>query len=350
MKKFAIIISCIFLLVLLAGCGTPPKFATGYSSNDDPATAARKATQDAIAALGDVPVKGLVFVVYYPKDGIDADNPAQYCPDESKEKLAAETVAKIAADLGTANGWARQIPKPKATKAVAKDASKPANDTAKKTDRTDADKKPVAKSADGKTVKTHTWEPKPNAKKSSEKPTAKPPAKSVAETPKKTAPTKFKGSSKAIPNIGCRARGMTQAGTLKQGVAVLAIGGHQANCRSSRIAIYKDRYASGRRTAREMQSVPGLKLVVVLAEMQLCFGSETESRADDFLRGMMGNLPRGTIMLGGNSMNVPGASGKAALAGREFHNGLALEGQIVSMGIGGPIRVYANQTSEFKPV
>ena len=336
MKKCAVVIGFILIAVLAEGCGAPPKFATGYSSDDNPEIAAGKAAHDAIAALGSVPVKGLIFVVYYPAEGVDADNPAKYSPDETKERLAAETIAKIAADLERANGWASKIPKPPTRSAPKKEVSKTSGGGVKKTEKTEKKKDP-------------NWKPKPDDKKKPSKPPAKQPAKPKAQTSEKKSLQATKSAS-AIPNIGLRARGMTQAGTLKQGIAVLAIGGHQVNCRSSNIPILRDRYASGRRAGRAMQEAPSLKIVFVLSEMQLCFGNDTKSGPEDFIRGMMENLPRKTILLGGNSMNVPGESGKKALTGMQFNNGVPLPGQIVTMGIGEPVRVYTNHTSEFKPV
>ncbi len=369
MKKFAIAIGFVVIAVLLGGCGAPPKFATGYSSDDNPEIAARKATEDAIAALGSIPVKGLVFVVYYPKEGFEADDSSKYSPDEAKERIAAQTVAKIAADIGIANGWAKQRPKPKTRSVKKKDVPKASKSDMKKTAKAEKKKKTDATDDKGakKTVKKQNdkdppikkWIPKSNKSNKPDKaddkklvnkaPTTQP-VKRKAKPSEKKSRQAAKRSASAIPNIGLRARGMTQSGTLKQGIAVLAIGGHQVNCRSTQTPILKDRYASGRQAARAVQGLPSIKLVLILSEMQLSFGTDSGSKPENFLRGMMENLPRGTIMLGGNSMNIPEQSGKKALGGMQFSNGISLPGQIVSMGIGGPMRIYTNHTSEFKSI
>lgn len=346
MKNFLtvpVVITFVFIAAMLGGCGTPPKFATGYSTDENPEIAARMATEDAITTLGSVPVKGLVFVVYYPKDGFETDKSAQYqySPDEVKERIAAETIAKIAADIGAAKGWASRISKHETHRSKKKDTPEMPN---------------------GNVPPPKKWEPKPD--KPAVKQTAKSSVKKGVKIPEKklqpaasksipssvSAPASAANKKFAIPNIGFRARGMTQFGTLKRGVAVLAIGGHQVSCRSYNVPIFKDRYASARQTAVKMQQIPSLKLVLVLSEMQLSFGTDAAAGPEDFIRGMMENLPRRTVLLGGNSMNIPGSSGKKALEGMQFNNGTPFVGQIVTMGIGGPVRIYTNHISEFRPV
>jgi hypothetical protein len=84
---------------LFAGCGGSPSFATGCNYDDNPQQAASKAAADAIAKLKGKPVKGLVFAVYYEKASFTAKEPGEYMPDTERERIAAETIAKIAKEL-----------------------------------------------------------------------------------------------------------------------------------------------------------------------------------------------------------------------------------------------------------
>jgi hypothetical protein len=75
----------------------------------------------------------------------------------------------------------------------------------------------------------------------------------------------------------------------------------------------------------------------------LSFGAPQGYSVEDFIRGTLEKSPRGTTLFGGNSMPHEG------LKGRQFLNGQALEGHVVAVGIGGPLKVYSNHTNEFEP-
>jgi hypothetical protein len=68
---------------------------------------------------------------------------------------------------------------------------------------------------------------------------------------------------------------------------------------------------------------------------------------EDFIRGVLDNCPQGVSILGGNSM--PDDMAAKDLAGAQFHNGKALKGHVVALGIGGPVRTFANHENEFRP-
>ncbi len=153
----------------------------------------------------------------------------------------------------------------------------------------------------------------------------------------------------SIPNIGCRARSLTNGGTLlKNAVAVLAIGGEKADIATAKVEILDDRLASGKQVAQAVKGVKNLNLIIALAEMRLSFEAKDGVSVEDFIRGLLDNSPAGVSLLGGNSMPDDMAAA-AGLAGAQFYNGQPLKGHVVAMGIGGPIKVFGNHTNEFKP-
>ncbi|MCP4374689.1 MAG: hypothetical protein GY794_00700, partial [bacterium] len=150
-----------------------------------------------------------------------------------------------------------------------------------------------------------------------------------------------------VPNIGCRARCLTNGGTiLKNSVAVLAIGGKQASAVAGKTPIKDDRLATGKAVAAIVKDVKDLKLVLALAEMRLSFEAKKGISVEDFIKGVTGNTPKGTTLFGGNSMPDDMASA-GGLAGKQFINGQALKGHVVTLGIGGPIANFGNHANEF---
>ena len=152
-----------------------------------------------------------------------------------------------------------------------------------------------------------------------------------------------------VPNIGCRARCLVNGGTLlKDAVAVLAIGGKQASAAVGKTPIEDDRLATGKAVADIVKDVTDLKLVLALAEMRLSFETKEGVSVEDFIKGVLGDTPKGTTLFGGNSMPDDMASA-GGLAGKQFINGEALKGHVVALGVGGPIANFGNHANEFTP-
>jgi len=152
-----------------------------------------------------------------------------------------------------------------------------------------------------------------------------------------------------VKNIGCRARCLTNSGTLlRNAVAVLAVGGDQASAETCKVEIQDNRLATGKAVAGAMKDVKDLKLILVLAEMRLSFEAKEGVSVEDFIRGVVDNSPKGITLFGGNSMpdDMESAGG---LAGAQFKDGEAMKGHVVAIGIGGPIDAFGNHTNEFKP-
>ena len=150
------------------------------------------------------------------------------------------------------------------------------------------------------------------------------------------------------PNIGCRARPLTNGGTLlKNAVAVLAIAGEQASVVTAAVPIQDDRLATGKAVAAAVKDVRDLKLVLALAEMRLSFEAKEGVSVEDFLRGVLDNTPKGTTLFGGNSM--PDDMAAAGLAGAQFFAGKALKGNVVALGLGGPVTAFGCHANEFRP-
>ena len=152
-----------------------------------------------------------------------------------------------------------------------------------------------------------------------------------------------------VSNIGCRARPLCNGGTLlKNAIAVMAIGGNEASTAVAMTAIQDDRLATGKALAAAMKDVKDLKLILALAEMRLSFEAKEGVSVEDFIKGVLGQAPKGTTLFGGNSM--PDDMGSAGgLSGKQFFNGKALKGHVVALGVGGPIASFGNHANEFKP-
>ncbi len=251
MKKVLFIIFLACVCGMTIGCGSQPKFATAWSANDDPALAGQEAAKKAISQLGDLPLKGLIFTVYYEKKGFTPADPTQYLPDVKAESAAAQAVAEVAGE--------------------------------------------------------------------------------------------------GVPNIGTRGRGFTNDGPLlKKGVTVLAIGGEQAQCATAVVPILDDREKTGREVALGLKKLGGnLKLIFAVSEMKLSFEDKPNLKHEDLIRGILSNVPRGVVVMGGNSMNDPAAPKAKGLSGAQFVNGKAMDGHVVAMGVAGPLKIYANHTNEF---
>jgi hypothetical protein len=147
-----------------------------------------------------------------------------------------------------------------------------------------------------------------------------------------------------VPNIGCQARALTNGGTLlTDAVAVLAIGGEQIDIAATSTPIDDDRLKTGKNLAAAVKDVENLKIVVALAEPKLSFEAKEGVSVEDFIKGVIADTPEGVTLFGGNAMPNPGEWGTAT----QFINGKAINGHIVAMGIGGPLKVYANHTNEF---
>jgi len=151
------------------------------------------------------------------------------------------------------------------------------------------------------------------------------------------------------PNIGCRARPLCNGGTLlKNAIAVMAIAGEKASVAATKTAIQDDRLATGKAIAAAMTGVTDLKLVLALAEMRLSFETKEGVSVEDFIKGVLGDSPKGTTLFGGNSMPDDMASA-GGLAGKQFFNGEALKGHVVALGVGGPLASFGNHANEFTP-
>jgi hypothetical protein len=151
-----------------------------------------------------------------------------------------------------------------------------------------------------------------------------------------------------VPSLGCRARCLTNGGTLvKNSVAVLAIGGERASVAAAAVPILDDRRQSGRQVAEVVKVVKDLSLVLALAEMRLSFEAKEGVSVEDFIRGVLDNCPEGVSLFGGNSM--PDDMAAKDLAGAQFFAGQALKGYIVVLGIGGPVKAFGNHANEFRP-
>lgn len=151
------------------------------------------------------------------------------------------------------------------------------------------------------------------------------------------------------PNIGCRARPLTNGGTLlKNAVAVLAIAGQQASVVTAAVPIQDDRLATGKGVAAAVKDVKDLKLVLALAEMRLSFEAKEGVSVEDFIRGVLDDTPKGTTLFGGNSMPDDMESA-AGLAGAQFFAGKALKGNVVVLGLGGPVTAFGCHANEFRP-
>lgn len=155
----------------------------------------------------------------------------------------------------------------------------------------------------------------------------------------------IRGVAGSIPVIGCRARSLVNDGTkLQDTVAVMAIGGEQVSCKAVKAELATDRKAVGTAVAEGLKDVKDLKMVLALSEMNLSFDTTEGVSVEDFIRGVLDVTGKDVTLFGGNCMpnDYPDDKG-----GVQFIDDEVLEGNVVAMGIGGPIAVHANHTNEF---
>ncbi|MCD4823383.1 MAG: FIST C-terminal domain-containing protein [Phycisphaerae bacterium] len=156
-------------------------------------------------------------------------------------------------------------------------------------------------------------------------------------------------AAKGVPSVGSRVQALTADGMLMgRGVAVLAIGGG-VDCKAAAVPITGDRLKTGKTLAVAVSKVNRLKLILAFSEMRLNFENGKGIRANDFLRGVLDFSPRGTVLLGGNGMNLPGKTDISPLAGEQYYNGKVVSGHVVAMGIGGPLEIVTARANEFVP-
>ena len=154
-----------------------------------------------------------------------------------------------------------------------------------------------------------------------------------------------------IPNIGGRARPLTNAGTLlNNAVSVLAIGGGQASCRTAVADLPTgDRRGPGEKIAAGVRAVKDLKIVVSLSNMDLSFGAADGVSVEDYIRAITQGTTAGVTLFGGNTMPSGDALSENKLKRSQYCNGVGYENHVVAMGIGGPIEVSSNHDNEFPP-
>jgi len=149
-----------------------------------------------------------------------------------------------------------------------------------------------------------------------------------------------------IPNVGCRARSLTNKGTLlKDAVTVLAIGGEQASVAVKAVEISDDRRSCGVELGQAMKDVNDLELILALAEMRLSFEAKEGVSVEGFIRGVVDTVGQDVMLLGGNSM--PDDMAGDDLDGAQYINGQVLKGHIVALGLGGPLDSVGTHTNEF---
>ncbi len=147
-----------------------------------------------------------------------------------------------------------------------------------------------------------------------------------------------------VPSIGVRAIPYCDQGALwENSVVVLAIGGQDAAVEAVAEKLEDDRLELGRRVARRLAQVRDLRLVMVLSEPNLSFAPEHVS-VENFLVGLKQTLGEQVMVFGGNGM--PGEGERSV----QFLDGEAMEGAVVAMGVGGPVRFIGSNTNEFEPV
>lgn len=146
------------------------------------------------------------------------------------------------------------------------------------------------------------------------------------------------------PAIGVRAIPYCDQGALwENSVVVLAIGGRDAAVEAVAEKLEDDRLALGRRLGKRLAGVKDLRLVMVLSEPNLSFAPEHVS-VENFLLGLKETLGEQVMVFGGNGMPREGERSVQYLGGE------AMEGAVVAMGIGGPVRFIGSNANEFEPV
>lgn len=146
------------------------------------------------------------------------------------------------------------------------------------------------------------------------------------------------------PNIGVYAEALVNCGLLRSnGMAVLAVGGGQAQCRALHIGLDRDRRKLGAEIGSQLKDLSDLKLVVALSEPNLSF--EPGVDVEGFLHGVSDVLGSQVMLWGGNGKEIPADSMKS----RQFCNGKMFVNEVVAMGIGGPFDVIGEHQTEFIP-
>ena len=154
-----------------------------------------------------------------------------------------------------------------------------------------------------------------------------------------------------VPNIGGRARPLTNGGTLlKNAVSVLAIGGKQAACKTASASLPKDdRKGPGQKIAAALKDVKGLKVVISLSNPNLSFGAAEGVNVEDYIRAITAGTPDGVALFGGNTMPFGGDPQHPKVENAQYISGKGYANHVVAMGVGGPIEIFFNHTNEFKP-
>lgn len=148
-----------------------------------------------------------------------------------------------------------------------------------------------------------------------------------------------------VPAIGVRAIPYCDQGALwENSVVVLAIGGRDAAVEAVAEKLEDDRLELGRRLGRRLARGSDLRLVMVLSEPNLSFAPEHIS-VENFLLGLEETLGEQVMVFGGNGMPLQGEAGSV-----QFLQGEAMEGAVVALGIGGPVRFIGSNANEFEPV
>jgi hypothetical protein len=156
-----------------------------------------------------------------------------------------------------------------------------------------------------------------------------------------------RAAAKDVPVIGARARSLVNGGTmLTNTVACLAIGGEKAACKAVKEPLADARFAVGRNVAQNLKSVPDLKMVFALSEMNLSFDTKPNVSVEDLIKGVQETAGKEVVLFGGNCMPNDYETDKG---GVQFFNGEVLSGHVVALGIGGPVSVFANHHNEFEP-
>jgi len=144
--------------------------------------------------------------------------------------------------------------------------------------------------------------------------------------------------------IGVRAIPYCDQGALwENSVVALAIGGRDAKVQAAAARLDDNRLSLGREVGRQIAGVGNPRLVMVLSEPNLSFAADHIS-VEDFLTGLKETFGEQAMVFGGNGL--PDDKGGSL----QFHNGKAMEGTVVAMGIAGPVRFIGSNTNEFEPV
>ena len=154
-----------------------------------------------------------------------------------------------------------------------------------------------------------------------------------------------------VPNIGGRARPLTNGGTLlKNAVSVLAIGGKQAACKTAVADLPKDdRKGPGQKIAAALKDVKGLKVIISLSNPNLSFGAAEGISVEDYIRAVIAGTGEGVSLFGGNTMPYGGDPQHPKVENAQYIAGKGYPNHVVALGVGGPIEIFFNHTNEFKP-